>query len=79
MRTFTCDGCGRVFNTTTPVAERDVESAALYAGTMDEETGSCCDACWLRILDGISSDPGRIEADKAQEISAKLKKKLGVR
>lgn len=72
VRTFVCDGCGHRFMANNTEEERDAESAKLYAGTVDEDQGSCCDACWLRTLEGIKAGPGRVEADVAQEIYASM-------
>lgn len=69
-RIFKCDGCGGTFYATNTEAERDVEAAELYAGTPDDEQASCCDSCHLRVLEMIKVDPGRVEADKAQEMYA---------
>lgn len=71
-RTFTCARCGGAFRTLTTEAERDAESVALYSGTMDEETASTCDACFLQVCQAIAADPARVEADRAQELAAKM-------
>ena len=72
MRQFTCAGCGFTYNTTTTPEDRDAESAALYAGTPDEEMASTCDGCWQKSLEYIASDETRIEAPRAKKLLGEL-------
>lgn len=74
-RMFTCAGCRATFVANNTMADRDADAIELYAGTIDEPLESVCSACHLKALEIIKADPGRVEADRAQERYVKMTRK----